>query len=489
MPPCPHFDVKIIQRSKRQSAVASAAYQSGERLFSEYDQKQKYYSHKSEIVHTEIMLPPHAPPEYADRNTLWNAAEAIEKQWNSQLARRFVLAIPRELPPEQYADLIRDYCREFFVSKGMIADFAIHQPDKEDGGIPNPHFHVLCPIRPIEPDGKWGCKQRRRYRLDEDGNRIMGEDGKPLFDAVPTTDWGSPETLEHWREAWAAMVNAKFEEKGLTCRIDHRSYERQGLDLLPTVHEGVAVRQMEAKGIPTDKGDLNRWIKKANNILRDIRKKIAGLTDWIKAIKEELSKPQAPTLAALLTDYYEGRNAGAWSRNARIGNLKGFAEAINFLTERGIATLEDLETHIAAQSERTEAINTSMKAKRDRLNELKELLRLVDLYRDTKPVYDELQGIKWKGKREKFEREHENELRTFHMARRKLDKHRSPAGKIPVHAWEQEQARLHQEYTAEYEQYKPIQDDLRRLQQVKRNADAAIHQQEQTQQKRREVER
>ena len=58
--PCPHFDVKIIQRSKRQSAVASAAYQSGERLFSEYDQKQKYYSHKSEIVHTEIMLPPHA---------------------------------------------------------------------------------------------------------------------------------------------------------------------------------------------------------------------------------------------------------------------------------------------------------------------------------------------------------------------------------------------------------------------------------------------
>ena len=95
--PCPHFDVKVIQRSKRQSAVASAAYQSGERLFSEYDQKQKYYSHKSEIVHTEIMLPPHAPPEYADRNTLWNAAEAIEKQWNSQLARRFVLAIAAHL--------------------------------------------------------------------------------------------------------------------------------------------------------------------------------------------------------------------------------------------------------------------------------------------------------------------------------------------------------------------------------------------------------
>ena len=81
MPPCPHFDLKVVQRSKRQSAVAAAAYQIGERLFSEYDQKQKYYSHKSEIIHTEIMLPPHAPPEYANRNTLWNAAEVIEKQW------------------------------------------------------------------------------------------------------------------------------------------------------------------------------------------------------------------------------------------------------------------------------------------------------------------------------------------------------------------------------------------------------------------------
>ena len=241
--------------------------------------------------------------------------------------------------------------------------------------------------------------------------------------------------------------------------------------------------------IPTEHSDLLYRIKKANNILRDIRKKIAGLTDWIKAIKEELSQPQAPTLAALLTDYYEGRNAGAWSRNARIGNLKDFAEAVNFLTERGIVTLEDLEAHIAAQSERAEAVNTSLKAKRDRLNELKELLRLVDLYRDTKPVYDELQGIKWKGKREKFEREHEGELRTFHMARRKLDKHRSPDGKIPAHAWEQEQARLEQEYKTEYEQYKPIQDDLWKLQQVKRNADAAIRQQEQTRQKRREAER
>ena len=143
--PCPHFKITIVKRSQGQSAVAGAAYQSGERLFSEYDQKTKFYNKKKELVHAEIMLPSHAPPGYADRATLWNAVEAVENQWNSQLARRIVLAIPREIPPEQHADLIRDYCREFFVSKGMIADFAIH--DKGNG---NPRYHIVKDIGIIQ---------------------------------------------------------------------------------------------------------------------------------------------------------------------------------------------------------------------------------------------------------------------------------------------------------------------------------------------------
>ena len=182
--PCPHFDIKIVQRSNRQSAVASAAYQSGERLFSEYDQKQKYYSHKSEIVHTEIMLPPHAPPEYADRNTLWNAAEAVEKQWNSQLARRLIIAIPRELPPEQYAGLIRDYCREQFISKGMIADFAIH-----DKGTGNPHAHILLTMRALDESGRWLPKSRKVYDLDGNGERIRLPSGRWKSHKEDTVDW------------------------------------------------------------------------------------------------------------------------------------------------------------------------------------------------------------------------------------------------------------------------------------------------------------
>ena len=103
--PCLHFKISIVKRSQGQSAVAGAAYQSGERLFSEYDQKTKFYNKRKELVHAEIMLPPNAPPGFADRATLWNAVEAVENQWNSQLARRIVLAFPVEVPKERYLSI------------------------------------------------------------------------------------------------------------------------------------------------------------------------------------------------------------------------------------------------------------------------------------------------------------------------------------------------------------------------------------------------
>ena len=134
-----------------------------------------------------------------------------------------------------------------------MVDFAVHASDREKDGIPNPHVHLLCPIRPLDEHGKWGAKQRRVYRVDDYGERIRDEAGNFVFDAVPTTDWGQKETLLRWREEWANYVNRAFEEKGLSCRIDHRTLEAQGIDRLPTIHEGPAVRAIEKKGIKTDK--------------------------------------------------------------------------------------------------------------------------------------------------------------------------------------------------------------------------------------------
>ena len=173
--PCPHNEITIVQRSQRQSAVAAAAYQSGEKLFCEYDQQVKHYPEKRGIVHNEILLPANAPRSYADRNTLWNAAEAVEKQWNSQLARRWVLTIPREIPPDQYAVLVREFCEQQFVSKGMIADFAIHDPHPPGH---NPHAHVMLTMRAMDEHGKWLPKSRKVYDLDENGERIKLPSGR-----------------------------------------------------------------------------------------------------------------------------------------------------------------------------------------------------------------------------------------------------------------------------------------------------------------------
>ena len=161
--PVPHFNIKITQRSKGKSAVAGAAYQAGEKLFSEYDQKTKNYTCKKEVVYTEIMLPPNAPPEYADRAALWNSVEEIEKQWNSQLARRFVAALPREVPMELLPQMVKEYCEEHFVSKGMCCDFAIHDPDPPGH---NPHCHFMLTMRAIDENGKWLPKSRKVYDLD-----------------------------------------------------------------------------------------------------------------------------------------------------------------------------------------------------------------------------------------------------------------------------------------------------------------------------------
>ena len=266
--PCPHFKITIVKRSQGQSAVAGAAYQSGERLFSEYDQKTKFYNKKKELVHAEIMLPSHAPPGYADRATLWNAVEAVENQWNSQLARRIVLAFPVEVPKEQYLKMIREFCQEQFVSKGMIADFAIH--DKGDG---NPHAHILLTLRAMDAHGKWLPKARKVYDLDENGERIQLPSGNWRCHKENTVDWNDQKYAEVWRHGWETITNRYLEAAGRPERVDLRSFERQGIQQIPTVHLGPAAHQMEKRGVETFLGNLNRDIQAANSLMRELHRR------------------------------------------------------------------------------------------------------------------------------------------------------------------------------------------------------------------------
>ena len=422
--PCPHYDIRIVQRSENESAVAAVAYQSGEKLFSEYDQEQKYYSHKSEIVHKEIMLPPHAPPEYADRNTLWNAAEAVEKQWNSQLARRVILAIPRELPPEQYADLLRDYCREFFVSKGMCADFAIH--DKGDGNL---HAHILLTMRAMDEKGKWLPKSRKVYDLDENGERIRLPSGRWKSHKENTVDWNDQKYAEIWRQGWSDTVNRYLEAAGRTERLDLRSYTRQGIDKIPTVHMGAAVTYMEKKGIQTNIGNLNRDIKEANRIMQSIRQMVRHLKSWITnlrekraAIMEALEQAKEPTLPELLFRYLELRSRERADWNSR-GKLKGTVAdynivqvALDFLRKKEISTVESLDCHLDEISEKAVSIRSSMKKAEKRIRAIDTMLSYIDKYEKYKPIHAEYATIGWKKKKERFAENHREELDAYNSA-------------------------------------------------------------------------
>ena len=424
------------------------------------------------MICSDILLPPHAPPELADRQTLWNAVEQAERGKKAQLAYSFDIALQNEFTMEENIALARQFLLDNFVSRGMTVDVAFHEKETEKGGIPNPHFHFLCPMRPMNPDGTWGFKQRRVYRLDEDGNRIRDQNGKFLFDAVPTTDWGSPETLEHWRKAWADVCNAKFEEKGLAVRIDHRSYLRQGVDLLPTVHEGATVRAMEKKGIHTEKGEFNRWIKATNAVIRDIRKKIALLSDWIKEMKTELAKPKTPDLASLLSAYYSKRSAGAYSQKGKISNLKEMNETFHYLREHGIYTLEDLESRVERHRAETDRLKTTLDAENARMKEIRSLFDCNDTFHRLKSIYSGLQKIKFEKNRAKYKAEHDTELKQFYLARRKLSAE-FPDGKVDMKKLSEEYGTLEQTHTATYEQFKSVREDLQRLWKVKSCVDTA----------------
>ena len=357
--PCPHCKITIIKRSENESAVSAAAYQSSEKLFSEYDQEQKYYPYKTEVTHKEIMLPPHVPPEYAD--------------------------------------LIRDYCREFFVSKGMIADFAIH--DKGDG---NPHAHILLTMRAMDEKGRWLPKSRKVYDLDKNGERIRLPSGRWKSHKENTVDWNDQKYAEIWRQGWADTANRYLEANDRPERLDLRSYARQGIDQIPTVHMGPAACQMEKKGIQTNIGNLNRDIKAANSLMQSIRQMVRHLKGWIADLKEKktvlleaLEQAKEPTLPELLFRYLEQRSGERADWTSR-GKLKGTVAdynkvqaAMDFLRKKGISTVESLDTRLDGISQTAVSVMGSMKKSEKRIKTINTMLSYIDKYEAAKPVHAE----------------------------------------------------------------------------------------------------
>jgi len=473
-----HFHVSQIKRSAGSSAVASAAYRAGESLYSKRYEEVNDYTAKEGVILSEILLPDNAPQEYADRQTLWNAVEAAEKRGDAQLAYSFDIALQNEFSQEENLQLARRFIEDNFVKKGMIADFALHDPERKPGGIPNPHIHVMCPIRPLRPDGSWGEKQKKVPVLDETGRPIRDEKHhRCKFNAVPTTDWGRPETLERWRKNWCLLCNRLFEEKKLPERIDHRSYEKQGVDLMAQVHEGPQVRAMEKKGIPTEKGEFNRFVRATNTLLQAIRRKLAELDVWIRETKKECADEPSPDLRELLIRYMDHMKAGASSysrygrQKAGIAVLKDVSSAFIFLDEHHISKMDDLEKQLNALSEETDALKDSMKASSERSRLLKEALFQTEIFQKNLSVFLEFQkpGYRFRKAAEAYKEAHESELKLFYRARRILKEAgmQDTLSEELISKWHRELAALDRNYAADYEKLIPLRKKLQQLSHIR----------------------
>ena len=339
-----HLSIKIISRGKGKSAVAASAYRSGEKIKNEYDGIVHDFTRKGGIAHTEILLPENAPQEFLDRGTLWNSVEKIEKSKNSQLAREIEVSLPKELDREKQINLVREYVKENFVKVGMCADIALH--DKNDG---NPHCHILLTMRPLNEDTTWGAKSKKEYILDENREKIKLKNGNYKTRKINTTDWNEQDKAEEWRKAWADITNKYLEENSIQNKVDHRSYLRQGIEQIPTIHLGVSATQMEKKGIATDRGNINREIKHQNAILREISRRIKALLNWIRGIgkeekaENENTKSTLPPKENLLSFFENLIHKNADKNNA---DLEKYIESYQLLKEKNITSINQLKDSI-----------------------------------------------------------------------------------------------------------------------------------------------
>ena len=498
-----HCNISIVSRGKGKSAVAAAAYRSGEKLTNEWDGMTHDYTRKGGVVHTEIMLPPHAPPSFSDRSTLWNSVELYEKAGNAQLAREIDAALPIELSREEQIRLVREYCSSQFVSKGMCVDFAIHDTDSG-----NPHCHIMLTMRPLDERGAWAAKSKKEYDLDENGERIRLPSGRYKTHKLDLTGWNDKGNALLWRKAWADISNSYLEHAGSTERIDHRSNAERGIDEIPTVHMGVVACQMEKKGIATEKGELNRAIRKSNRLIKEIRAQIGNLKEWIAGLlaawetaPRKPQPPKSPNLANLLMRYLSVQReksrkySQSWQHQHAADELKTISQAANYLAEHGISTLDELDASLSSVSDEAFSIREGMKATEQRMKELQKLIENGENYLQYKPIHAELKKLKngWTNKRDKYEEAHRAELTLWNAASRYLHANLTDTKTLPISEWKQEYADLKEQRDTDYTKLKAARAEVAELQKIRKCVDIALkaEQPEQTQNhtKRQEQER
>ena len=435
-----HFSVNIISRGKGKSAVASAAYISGEKIKNEWDGVTHDYTRKEKVLVKNIILPDHIPKEFNDRSTLWNKVEMAEKNSNAQLARQFIIGLPKELTLSENKNLVERFIKENLTSQGMIVDYAIHNESQDKNG--NIHCHIMTIMRPINEKGEFLAKSKKEYILDEKGEKILSKNGKPKTRKVELTTWNDKGNVEKWRENFSDLCNECLAKNNIEKRVDHRSFKRQGIKQIPTIHLGASASAMERKGIRTEKGDINREIKKQNELLKNIGNEIKKITSWLAGFKDKLkesykeykdqSKKQIENESGLfnlyeyLSFYQEMQENNRvelsfyGKRNKAIYDLKRYASGINYLRENKIKTISDLQGHINTLRSKNSEIYKTIKENSQKIEDLNKCLAYAKTVRKTKATYKEYESKKIF--KESFYKNNQKEIDQHIRARNLIEK-------------------------------------------------------------------
>ena len=345
-----HLEAKVVSRGTGRSAVAASAYLSCSKILNDYDGVQHDYTRKKGLVWQQVFLPDYAPQEWQNRGVLWNAVEENEKTKDSRLAREFVVALPIELNEPQWEKLLSDFISDTFVTEGMCADVAIHDPHPPGH---NPHAHIMLTVRPLDEKGKWQYKTEKEYLCVRNGEEkgftaaefkaVQTEGWEKQYSYkvgkkkvyMPPSEaerlgyvrvnkypkstkfgrqnpiaqrWNSEEQLVLWRKAWADVTNLHLEQAGRAERIDHRSHAERGLEEQPTIHEGVVARALEKKGIVSDRCELNRQIKADNALLRKLKVQMKKLVQAVKTTLPAFADAMETLRANMIVFRYQLRH-------------------------------------------------------------------------------------------------------------------------------------------------------------------------------------
>ncbi len=225
-----------ISRGSGRSAVAAAAYRSGEDLEDERTHERHDYTRRQGVEHSELV------GWDGTRGELWNAAEDAEHRNDSVVARELVYALPAELSEEGRRRVAREIAREIRGITGAAVDVNVHAPSRDPGADErNHHAHIQWTARAVDERGQFAAKKVDPFSL---------KDG--------------PQRVRELRAQAAALTNTELAREGHAARVDHRSYAEQDAQLppelqrLPTTHLGPAHTTLERSGVATIRGDLNR---------------------------------------------------------------------------------------------------------------------------------------------------------------------------------------------------------------------------------------